>query len=165
MRPDLTVAPDLDQPAPRQWTREQGTALGLWTALARCYSTYARAGTTKVQEYGLTGPQFRTLEALYHLGPLPLGELADKLLVTGGNVTYVVDRLEDKGLVSRCRDSADRRIVHATLTASGRALFDEVFPGCVGYVEHLSRHLSTEEQETMRLLLERLGKGIAGSDL
>ena len=137
----------------------------LWTALSRCYGTYARAGTTRVQGYGLTAAQFRTLEVLYHLGPLSLGELADKLLVTGGNVTYVVDRLEDKGLVYRDRHSADRRLVHAALTASGRALFAEVFPGCVGYVEHLSRHLSTEEQETMRTLLEQLGKGIAGSDL
>ena len=159
------MAPYREQPAPREWTGEQDTALRMWTALARCYGTYARAGTTRVQEYGLTGPQFRTLEALYHLGPLRLGDLADKLMVTGGNVTYVVDRLEDKGLVYRDRRSDDRRVVQAKLTPAGRALFAEIFPGCVGYVEHLSRHLSTEEQETVRRLLERLGKGIAGSDL
>lgn len=63
--------------------------------MARCYSTFARSVTYRITEYGLTVPQFGILEALFHLGPLSLGELADQLLVTGGNVTYVMDRLEE----------------------------------------------------------------------
>lgn len=57
--------------------------------MARFHATYAKTLASRVQSYGLTIPQFGTLEAPYHLGPLSLGELADKLLVTGGNVTYV----------------------------------------------------------------------------
>ena len=60
------------------------------------------------------------LEALYHLGPLSLGELAGKLLVTGGNVTYVMDRLEEHGWVIRERCGEDRRVVRAKLTPAGR---------------------------------------------
>ncbi len=162
--PDATRA-DLDMPAPRAWSEEQGSALRLWIALARCYATYAKAVAGKVQEYGLTMPQFGTLEALYHLGPLPLGALADKLLVTGGNVTYVMDRLEDQGLVYRYRRPDDRRVIQAKLTEEGRALVAEVFPGHAGYIEHLSRHLSSEEQAELRILLKRLGWGIAEHDL
>jgi MarR family 2-MHQ and catechol resistance regulon transcriptional repressor len=92
---------------PRDWTEGQRRALGLWIALARCYSTYSKAVAAIVQERGLTLPQFGALEALYHLGPLSLGELADKLLVTGGNVTYVMDRLESQGLVARFRSRDD----------------------------------------------------------
>ena len=76
-------------------------ALRLWIALARCYQTFSRAVAAKVAEYGLTLPQFGILEALYHLGPLSHGELAEKLLVTGGNVTYIMGRLESQGLVER----------------------------------------------------------------
>ena len=94
-------------------------ALGVWVSLARCYSTFAKAIALKVQEYDLTAPQFGALEALYHLGPLSLGELAEKLLVTGGNVTYVMDRLESRGLVARYRSDDDRRVVHAKLTSGG----------------------------------------------
>ena len=159
------MAPDLDSPAPREWTDDQGAALRLWISLARCYATYAKAVAAKVQEYGLTTPQFGTLEALYHLGPLSLGELADKLLVTGGNVTYVMDRLEDQGLVYRYRRPDDRRVIQAKLTAEGRALVAQAFPEHAAYVEHLSRHLTREEQETMRDLLKQLGRGIAGNDL
>ena len=119
----------------------------------------------KVQDYGLTTPQFGTLEALYHLGPLSLGELADKLLVTGGNVTYVMDRLEDQGLVYRFRRPDDRRVIQAKLTKEGRELVAEVFPGHASYVEHLSRHLSSDDQKTLSELLRKLGTGIQGSDL
>jgi len=157
--------PPLDQPAPRQWTNDQGRALSLWIALARCYATFGKAIALKVQEYGLTVPQFGALEALYHLGPLSLGELADKLLVTGGNVTYVMDRLEAQGFVYRYRRQDDRRVVEAKLTEEGRSLVARVFPEHAEYVEHLCRHLEPDEQEEMRRLLKTLGKGISARDL
>jgi MarR family transcriptional regulator, 2-MHQ and catechol-resistance regulon repressor len=162
---EVSRAPFLEEPASREWTEDQGVALGLWVTLARCHATYAKAVSAKVQEYGLTTPQFGTLEALYHLGPLSLGDLADKLLVTGGNVTYVMDRLEDQGLVYRYRQPDDRRVVQARLTTEGRNLVSEVFPGHVAYVENLSRHLSVEEQESLQALLKTLGKGIQETDL
>jgi MarR family 2-MHQ and catechol resistance regulon transcriptional repressor len=153
------------QPPARDWSDGERTALGLWIALARCYSTYSKAAASMVQECGLTLPQFGTLEALYHLGPLSLGELADKLLVTGGNVTYVMDRLESQGLVARFRSQNDRRVVHAKLTEEGKALVARVFPEHVSYIEYLCRHLGAEEQEELRRLLKQLGKGIAREDL
>lgn len=159
------TTPNVDRPAARDWTDDQDTALRLWVILARSYATYAKAIAARVQEYGLTPPQFGTLEALYHLGPLSLGELADKLLVTGGNVTYVMDRLEDQGLVYRFRRPDDRRVIQAKLTAEGRELVAEVFPGHASFIEHLSRHLETEEQEQAADLLKKLGTGIAEEDL
>jgi MarR family 2-MHQ and catechol resistance regulon transcriptional repressor len=157
--------PEAFEPPPRDWTEGQRRALGLWIALARCYSTYSKAVAAIVQERGLTLPQFGALEALYHLGPLSLGELAEKLLVTGGNVTYVMDRLESQGLVARFRSQDDRRVVHARLTAEGKALVASVFPEHASYIEHLCRHLDAEEQEELRGLLKQLGKGIASADL
>lgn len=144
----------------RTWSDDEERALRLWIALARAYATVARAISAKVAEYGLTAPQFGILEALHHLGPLPLGELAEKLLVTGGNVTYVMDRLERLGLVERCRNEADRRVVTAHLTAKGRELVTEVFPGHATYITELLETLDPEEQDTARELLKRLGKGI-----
>jgi MarR family 2-MHQ and catechol resistance regulon transcriptional repressor len=160
-----TMKPDLDRPADRDWTDDQETALRLWVTLARCYATYSKAIAAKVQDYGLTTPQFGTLEALYHLGPLSLGELADKLLVTGGNVTYVMDRLEDQGLVYRYRRPDDRRVIQARLTEEGHDLVAEVFPGHTSYIEHLSGHLDLEEQRMLADLLKRLGTGIRDRDL
>lgn len=156
---------ELDQPAERDWNDGQDAALRLWVTLARCHATYAKAVAAKVQDYRLTPPQFGTLEALYHLGPLSLGELAEKLLVTGGNVTYVMDRLEDQGLVYRYRRPEDRRVILARLTPEGRDLVAEVFPSHASYVEHLSRHLSRDEQTMLSRLLKTLGTGIQSKDL
>jgi MarR family 2-MHQ and catechol resistance regulon transcriptional repressor len=156
---------DLDVPAARDWSTERQRALRLWISLARCYATYARAVSGKVQEYGLTTPQFGILEALYHLGPLSLGELAEKLLVTGGNITYVMDRLEEQGLVYRDRSPADRRIIQAKLTEKGRDLIAGVFPEHGEFIERLSGHLAGDEQEALRALLKKLGTSVRDNDL
>jgi MarR family transcriptional regulator, 2-MHQ and catechol-resistance regulon repressor len=161
----MSTTLDLDQPAPREWSESQEEALRLWIALARCYSSFAKAVSVKIQEYGLTTPQFGVLEALYHLGPLSLGELAEKLLVTGGNVTYVMDRLEQQELVYRERSEDDRRVIQAKLTAEGRALVEGVFQGHAEYVEHLTRHVASDERVELKELLKKLGKGIAREDL
>jgi len=159
---DATTNGWVDEPAARSWSEEEENALRLWISLARCYVTFSRAVACKVAEYDLTAPQFGVLEALYHLGPLSLGELAEKLLVTGGNVTYVMDRLESQDLVARERSGDDRRVVRAHLTTKGRATIDGVFPAHVGFVRGLVTGLGAEDQDTLRDLLKKLGKGIAG---
>lgn len=164
----LTHTPLASQDAPpepkspsRPWSDEEEESLRLWIALARCYSTVAREVSTRVADYGLTTPQFGVLEALYHLGPLSLGELAGKLLVTGGNITYVMDRLEEQGLVFRDRSGPDRRVVVARLTEKGRDLVREVFPGHAAFIAELTEGLDPRERETLRTLLKKWGKGIS----
>ena len=165
MRDDATAEHWADDPAPREWTEDEEQALRLWIALARCYVTFSRAVACKVAEYDLTAPQFGVLEALLHLGPLSLGELAEKLLVTGGNVTYVMDRLEAQGMVVRERSGDDRRVVRAHLTTKGRDTIQSVFPGHVGFVRDLVQGLEAGEKDTLRTLLKKLGKDIAqGND-
>ncbi|MDT8368119.1 MAG: MarR family transcriptional regulator [Longimicrobiales bacterium] len=144
----------------RTWSDDEERALRLWIALARCYATMSRRVSSRITEYGLTTPQFGVLEALYHLGPLPLGELAEKLLVTGGNITYVMDRLSEQGLVARDRSTEDRRVILACLTARGRALVAEVFPSHAAFVCDSMNLLEKDEQETLRALLKKLGKGL-----
>lgn len=132
-------------------------------ALARSHTTVVRAVSARIAEYDLTTPQFAVLEALFHLGPLPLGELADKLLVTGGNVTYVVDRLQRCDLVTRERCSQDRRVVRAALTAKGYEMMARIFPDHASFIRDLFRVLDPAEQTELRRLLKKLGTGIQAS--
>ncbi len=149
----------------RSWSDEEEQALRLWIALARCYGTLSREVASKVAEYGLTTPQFGILEALHHLGPLTLGELANKLLVTGGNITYIMDRLEDQGLVVRDRSRTDRRIVRARLTSAGEELIENVFPGHAAYIARMAESLEPDERAELRRLLKKWGKAMAEEDL
>lgn len=150
--------------AVRDWSDDQAVALRLWIALARCYATFSRSVATRVAEYGLTTPQFGILEALYHLGPLTLGDLADKLLVTGGNITYVMDRLEEQGLVIRERCGEDRRVIWAKLTSNGEEMISSVFPDHVEFIEGLVGTLEPQERDALRRLLKKLGRGMAQAD-
>lgn len=153
-----------DGPGARDWSTEEERALRVWISLARCYATFSRAVACKVAEYDLTAPQFGVLEALLHLGPLSLGELAEKLLVTGGNITYVMDRLEAQGLVVRERSGDDRRVIRAHLTSKGKATIEGVFPGHVEFIKGLVHSLSAQEQDELRELLKALGKGVKEAD-
>jgi MarR family transcriptional regulator, 2-MHQ and catechol-resistance regulon repressor len=145
----------------KTWSDEADSGLRLWVALARSYLTFVRVVSPRVDNYGLTIPQFGVLEALYHLGPLSLGELAEKLLVTGGNVTFVMNRLEEQDLVYRDRSDEDRRVILARLTPRGRDLIQGVFPEHAVHVGKLVSHLTLEEQGQLRELLKKLGKGMA----
>lgn len=154
---------DTDAPAPRSWSEEQEVSLRAWIALARCYSTFSREVSARVDDYGLTLPQFGVLEALHHLGPLALGEIAEKLLVTGGNVTFVMDRLEAQGLAYRDRSDEDRRVVRARLTADGRRLIEASFPQHAVFICGLMEELTRNEQQELRRLLKKLGKSVSDS--
>jgi len=140
----------------------ESSSLKLWVIMARAHQTLTRAVVVRLAEDGLTPAQFGVLEILHHLGPLPLGEIADKRLLTGGNITYLMDRLEEMGFVYRQRSEVDRRVVEARLTPSGSALMQEQFPGYAAFLTQIvGEQLSPSEQQILSRLLKRLGTGIA----
>jgi MarR family 2-MHQ and catechol resistance regulon transcriptional repressor len=105
----------------------------------------------------LTSSQFGALEALFHLGPLCQGELAEKLLRTGASTTSVVAGLERRALVVRQRTEEDKRFVRVALTSKGRKLVQEIFPAHAQTVARLFGVLTAEEQEQLRRLCRKLG--------
>jgi len=132
----------------------------LGVILARSYRACARAAARKVAEFDLTQPQFRLLSVVYDRGRVPLGHVAEHLGVTPGSVTYVANRLVERGLLRRCSPRGDRRRVEAELTRAGRALMEELIPSYAAFVVRLLSSLSPEEQRVATRLLDRLGEGI-----
>lgn len=106
---------------------------------------------------GLTITQFSVLEALFHIGPLCQGELAEKLLRSGGNLTLVVDNLEKAGYVLRERDPADRRFVVVRLTEAGQTFISGIFPAVVANVTREMAALSSTELLDLSRLCKKIG--------
>src|SRR4051794_31619504 len=104
-------------------------ALKLWVVLARAHTAIYSHVQEDVARHGLTVAEFGVLEALFHKGPMLLGEVQRRILVSSGGITYLVDRLAQKGLVERRECSEDRRARYAALTAAGEALIRQIFPG------------------------------------
>jgi MarR family 2-MHQ and catechol resistance regulon transcriptional repressor len=112
------------------------------------------------KDFGITESQFAVLEVLHHLGPLSQGQICQKILRSGSNVTTVVDNLERDGLVRRDRDEADRRVQIVTLTEQGRTLIVDAFPAHVARVTELMGVLTPLEQKELSRLCLKLGKGV-----
>lgn len=134
------------------------TALKLFVVLARAHAAVSRHAAADAARHGLTGTEFGILEALYHRGPLLLGELQRKILVSSGGITYLVDRLEERGLVERRPCVEDRRARYAALTGAGTTLMDRIFPEHAKAVAHAVSGLTRAEQQQVTALLRALGQ-------
>ena len=133
-------------------------ALDAYVKLLRAAESVAARVARRLDDAGLTLSQFGALEALYHLGPLCLSDLARKILRTSGNLTLVVDNLAKRGLVTRSSDAADRRFVRVSLTPQGRRLIAGIFPAHAREIARALSALSPAEQATLAALCRRLGK-------
>ena len=139
-------------------------ALKLWVVLARAYLSIEARAAADAGRHGLTLAEFGVLEALYHKGPMLLGEVQRKILISSGGITYVVDQLEQKGLVERRPSPDDRRARYAALTRRGRALIKKIFPEHEEQLERALSGLSSCEQRQATELLRKLGRRAAELD-
>ena len=140
-----------------QYGRKADLALTMWVKLARASTTFGRLTGRDIEQHGLTQPQFGVLEMLGHLGPLTIGDIGKRMLVTGGCVTVILDNLEKEGQVERLRSSEDRRVIKVQLTDKGESTFNTVFRKHADRVAELSSVLSEEEQIQLSTLLRKLG--------
>ncbi len=136
---------------------ETNAALKLWVVLARAQAAVARHAEADVARHGLTLAEFGILEALFHRGPLLLGDLQRKILVSSGGVTYLVDRLEARGLVERRACPGDRRARFAALTSEGESFVARIFPEHEIAIRRALGGLTTAEQLRVAGALKRLG--------
>jgi MarR family 2-MHQ and catechol resistance regulon transcriptional repressor len=140
-----------------QGTQEETQALNAFITLMRAADSFTAMLNAGLADQKLSPSQFGILETLLHLGPLCQKDLAAKLLVSGGNITLVVDNLEKRALVIRERQAGDRRLVTVSLTPAGRKLIAAVFPKHLATIVARFAILTPAEQETLRRLCRTLG--------
>jgi MarR family 2-MHQ and catechol resistance regulon transcriptional repressor len=156
--PDLHSPSVEDSPPGRVDPRFAG-ALKLFTVLTRAQSAVAKHAETDIARHGLTVGEFAVLDVLYHRGQLLLGTIGEKILASSGGITYLVDRLEGRGLVARHACPGDRRARYAALTPAGVEFMDRFFPVHARCIETATEALSPDEREILIHLLKKLGKG------
>ena len=106
-----------------------------------------------------TLPRFDVMAALYRLREgVTMSELSRMLLVSNGNATAVVDRLERDGLVRRSPSETDRRTVYVALTAEGLAQFEVLAAGHEAEVDTLFAGLGEADLDSLTEILKRMGK-------
>lgn len=128
-----------------------------WLRLMRVYQKIDRASAEHLREWGFSVAQF---DVLAHVGAsegLTQQELADSLLVSKGNVCQLLDKLEDRGLISRRQEG---RANHLFLTDEGRRLFEEVVPAQEAMIADRFFVLSEKEQAQLYELLRKFDRAL-----
>ena len=128
-----------------------------WINLMRIYGLVVRCAEKELKATGLTLPQFDVITQLgAQEGCCTQEALCDRLLVTKGNVSGLISRMAQEGLVSRQEAPSDRRCNRVQLTDKGRRLFESVMPDHNACLDGLFSTLSCKEQEQLRDLLGKL---------
>lgn len=132
-----------------------------WVQLVRTVSLIQRRIVSTLAAHDVTLPQFDVLATLRFGEGVTQQELAERLLVTKGNVCGVLDRLEALGWVRRKADPKDRRANRLHLTAAGRKTVDRLLPDHDAVVAEILQVLPDAGVASLRKLLEEL-EGAAG---
>jgi DNA-binding MarR family transcriptional regulator len=141
---------------PRTPAKPKGVELDAWVELVHAYHRMIRRLEQALDDHGLSLPQFEVLAHLHYDGAITQNELAQRLLVTKGNVCGLIDRLEAAGLVERTTDPEDRRANRLRLTGRGTALLSEALPPHLALIREMMGPLRLAELQTLHGLLERL---------
>ncbi|MEH7253252.1 MarR family transcriptional regulator [Neobacillus niacini] len=104
----------------------------------------------------LSVTEFSALEVLYYKEKQTIQQIGSSILISSGSMTYVIDKLEKRGLIKRndCRD--DRRVIHVTLTSDGKNLMSEIMPKHQQLVDYIFNSLNKDETATITKLLEKV---------
>ena len=135
-------------------------SLKLYIVLSRANKAINEVTNQFFQQKGLNPTEFAVLELLYHKGRQPLQKIGSKILLASGSITYVVDKLEKRGLIKRVSCPTDRRVTYAEITEEGDKFMEEIFPEHEKNLHELMNALTPEEKEIAIELLKKLGLSI-----
>lgn len=121
-----------------------------------CDAVLQRSCEQEQKHYRLTCAQWGVLALLWEEDGATLGRLRKRRGLDAPTITGIIGRLEQSGLVERHQDQVDRRIVHVFLTEEGRASRYVLAEVMQAFVARLLHNLTVEEQEGLRLILQRL---------
>src|SRR5690625_832355 len=140
-----------------QETYEEELSLKAFVVLTRSLESVKSRIEEDIKQLVLNPTEFAVLELIYSKGKQPIQKIGEKVLIASSSITYVVDKLEKKGLLERKPCPNDRRITYAAITTAGNKLMDELFPKHKRAITDIFAGLNNEEKKVMIEQLKKLG--------
>ena len=140
-------------------------SLRTWLRLLSCETLIERQIRSRFREqFRVTLPQFDVLSELERAAEqLTMSQLSRELMVSNGNITGVVDRLEKNGMVSRVRPEHDRRVQYIELTDTGKDAFRRMATKHEQWLAEWLSDVSVEDMEVLQQLLLKARRSVATS--
>ena len=133
----------------------------VWLVMMKAMRALTRYAAAGIEDTGLGDSDFGVLEVLLHKGPLPVNTIGPIVDLTPGSISIAVDRLVEKGLVSRVESAEDRRVRIVALTPRGKDLIVAAFRKHAGQMKKVFSELSPEELRVLEVALKKVGKRAA----
>jgi len=109
-----------------------------------------------LKDFGLRVPEWRALAAMYARKHCTMSELADLATIDRTTLTRTVDRMQDSGWLERLADEEDMRVTRLALTATGRKMFERIWPEVQRLNELALEGLPKSDIQALRRILERM---------
>lgn len=138
--------------------RDATLSLHLYRVFAKSFKSISEHAFMGSKIEGFNPTAFAVLEVLYYKGTQPIQQIGSKLLLQSGNVTYVIDKLEERGYIHRRPCPHDRRVIYAELTPEGEELMNGLYPKYTERIHHAFSGLEDEEKDQLIDLLKKLGR-------
>src|SRR5882724_5048400 len=133
-------------------------AVHRWLVLTKAFRAAAKYLYAGLEETGIDDTDFRILEALLNKGPLPVNTIGPKVYLTPGSISVAVDRLVERGLVSRVESPEDRRVRIVSLTPKGKELIAPIFRKHAAEIKKVFADSSSKELRALEATLKKIGK-------
>ena len=129
-----------------------------WLVFGKAFRAAAKYLYAGLEETGIDDTDFRILEALLNKGPLPVNTIGPKVYLTPGSISVAIDRLLDRGLVSRVESPEDRRVRIVSLTPKGKELIAPVFRKHAAEIRKVFVDASPKELRALEMTLKKIGQ-------
>lgn len=146
--------------------KENASEAALYNVV-RTFTLLNRLFQRHYAQFDLTPAKLNVLMLVKHVGGeegLPQREIARRLIISGSDVTGLIDRLEKDGLLTRRGASGDRRVKLIKISPKGATLLDKLWPAHIEQVERVMSPLSKREQEQLVALLTKVRAKLQNGD-
>ncbi|MDD9148762.1 MULTISPECIES: MarR family winged helix-turn-helix transcriptional regulator [unclassified Sporolactobacillus] len=135
--------------------KEKRLGVRLWSNLSRSYISRFRRSNEFLREWHLSSAQFDVLTLIGSHARLSQKELAEKLMVTKGNITQILRKMEDAGYIIR---EQEWKTKYLSLTEKGTVLFNEILPMQEAFQASLFQTLTKKERKQLLKLLKKVNR-------
>jgi MarR family 2-MHQ and catechol resistance regulon transcriptional repressor len=139
------------------WTDLSAMEVCMWLIQAHSVHSAALAKFHSSFGYTRSNGRYSFLRSLYFARSrrLTLNEISNEMMVSGANITYLIDQLEKEGLVARVPYPMDRRVTHVELTHAGIEACETLIPAMADFMERMTKGFSEPEKLLFATFLER----------
>jgi len=123
--------------------------------LTQVNSYFAKVLNENISKFGLNLTDFSVLDLLFQKGEQTTQKIGEKMLITSGSITYIVNKLEKMELICRNKSETDKRITYIKLTKKGRETIFELLPLQIEKINEIFSDFSREDLINLNHLLKK----------